>query len=674
MIRDSLGTYAPGPSDATNALRTVALSYTFTAEPSRFESICGPDLSDCASRASLVWQATQDHAEEHYDRTAACRFTTFLGYEWTQNTYLSNLHRNVIFRNSVVPPLPISYLDEETVEGLWAALESECLTGLVGCDVLTIPHNSNLSRGYIFAPVNGALPPAFPGFPEPPPSTPLTAADAAFRAAMEPVVELTQHKGDSECLPGLLTSDELCGYEKMNRIDLGAQFDPVTLPTYPFGPLAFVRNALKEGLLQEEILGVNPLQLGVIGSTDGHNATPGATREDDYTQLGHLGTADATPETQLSRLPLGGIEANPGGLAVVWAEENSRDALFEAMRRREVYATSGNRPIVRLFAGDLPKNLCARADLVEEGYTHGIPMGAETGPLRSNGSPRFAVLALKDPGVPGSPGAPLQRIQMIKGWIDGNGDAQEKVFEIAGDPDNDASVDPATCQTAGPGFDSLCTVWEDPQFDRSQRAFYYARILENPTCRWSTYLCNDLGVDCDDPSSVPQDFETCCDPQFPKIIQERAWTSPIFYRPEGIGHLKAKVKFGSRPGTDTLRLSATIGAVPSEFDLNNEDLTVTVSDNDEIYAATIPSGTMQEKTQGRKFIFKDKSGSLDGLKTVLFKVNGRGEGKLILKTIPLDLSNADQSDHMVNVKIQIGTYTASHTRLWQARGNQVESR
>jgi hypothetical protein len=130
----------------------------------------------------------------------------------------------------------------------------------------------------------------------------------------------------------------------------------------------------------------------------------------------------------------------------------------------------------------------------------------------------------------------------------------------------------------------------------------------------------------------------------------------------------------SRPGTDTLRLSATIGAVPSEFDLNNEDLTVTVSDNDEIYAATIPSGTMQEKTQGRKFIFKDKSGSLDGLKTVLFKVNGRGEGKLILKTIPLDLSNADQSDHMVNVKIQIGTYTASHTRLWQARGNQVESR
>jgi len=533
VLRGAIGTFAPGPGDATGAIVLFLRQYSFSLNPLHFAAVCGDDGERCRDRASLVWNTVREHAEEFYDRSAACRFTTFIGYEWTASTHLSQLHRNVVFRNADVPDLPISYVDEPLVEGLWAALREQCLDAAQGCDVLTIPHNSNLSQGYMFAPLNGAIGP-FPGEPDPPPPMALTAADAAARAAIEPIVELTQHKGDSECRAGLLSNDELCGYEKMKRIDLAALLDPETLPELPFGPLSFVRNALKEGLVQDELLGVNPLRLGVIGSTDSHNGTPGATREDDYRHWGHLGTGDATPQTLLSELPLGGIEANPGGLAVVWAEENSRDALFTAMRRREVYATSGTRPVVRFFAGDYDDDLCDRADFVERGYAGGVPMGGVLGPgdVPADG-PRFAVLALRDPGPENAPGTPLQLVQIVKGWVDQTGTAQEQVFDAAGDRDNGASVDLASCAPRGDGFDSLCTVWRDPEFDPAQRAFYYARVLENPTCRWSTMLCNDLGVDCSQPDSVPDEYETCCDPDIPRTIQERAWTSAIWYRPEG---------------------------------------------------------------------------------------------------------------------------------------------
>ena len=206
-------------------------------------------------------------------------------------------------------------------------------------------------------------------------------------------------------------------------------------------------------------------------------------------------------------------------------------ALFSAMLRREAYATSGPRPIVRFFGGwELDEGLCERADFAARGYAQGVPMGGVL-PERRSAAPRFAVFAQQDPGTSRHPGVPLQRIQIVKGWVDAAGVAQETTFEVAGDPDNGASVDLSSCQPQGSGFDSLCTVWEDPQFNPSERAFYYARVVENPTCRWHKHLCNDFGVDCGNPATIPPGFETCCDGSVPDTVQERAWTSPIWYQP-----------------------------------------------------------------------------------------------------------------------------------------------
>jgi hypothetical protein len=497
--------------------------------------------------------------------------------------------------------------------------------------------------------------------------SPLTAADATTRAGFEPLVEMMQHKGDSECRTGVDTTDELCGFEKLQRTTLFGASDP----GQPFAPMSFARNGLKQGLLEEERLGVNPFRIGFIGSTDTHNGTPGATEED--TWKGHIGLRDATPPYRLTRFAPGGIEANPGGLAVLWAEENSRDALFAAMRRREAYATSGNRPIVRFFGGRIPANLCGKAAFAELGYERGVPMGGEIGPVLGGNSPRFAVLAQKDAGTVDAPGTQLQRIQIVKGWIDGNGLAQEAVFDIAGDAGNGATVDTATCEVSGPGFDSLCAVWEDPQFDRTQRAFYYARVLENPTCRWSTRLCNDLGVDCSMPGSVPPEYETCCDPLFPKTIQERAWTSAIWYRPEAIARLRGKVRFGETPGSDKLTLKITLGTMPPEIDPVTTPLTVQVADDDEIYTVTIPPGTLTPRGTG--FAYDDPTGSLNGLRRVTLKTTRSGEVRLKLRTLAaLDLSAADTTSHMVHVGISAGAYRAEHQRRWRGKNGRLVGR
>src|SRR5439155_1300624 len=337
--------------------------------------------------------------------------------------------------------LPTSYMEQPTPQGLWATLQSQCLDGLPGCDVLAIPHNPNASGGLMFAPVNAD-------------GSPLTAADAAFRSSMEPLVEMNQHKGDSECRPGVQSTDEICGFEKLNRLQL---FSPVSDPNQVFPPLSYVRNALKEGLVQEQRLGVNPFKLGLIGSTDTHNSTPGATEEQDFGAYGHIGLRDhATPAFMLARVTPAGIEATPGGLAVVWAEENSRDALFAAIRRREVYGTSGTRPILRFFGGREANLRCRDPDFAATAYAGGVPMGGEIGPVRGGRSPRFGVLAFRDPGTPTAPGTPLQRVQIVKGWVDAGGQSHEKVFDVAGNPDNGAGVNTATCTPSGTGFDSLC--------------------------------------------------------------------------------------------------------------------------------------------------------------------------------------------------------------------------
>ncbi|MCK5769653.1 DUF3604 domain-containing protein [Algiphilus sp.] len=475
---------------------------------------CGLGGERCLEAAKTPWRDTQAAAEAFYDRSRDCAFTTFVGYEWTGAPLSNNLHRNVLFRSAAVPEQPPAYQEFPEPELLWAALDERCRDE-DGCDFLTIPHNSNLSAGLMFETVDKD-------------GNAYTAEVAAERRRNEPLAEIYQHKGSSECLntAGAGMQDELCGFEILPYNNLtGDRFGGFN--TGPPVPQDFLREALKEGLAQEAAIGENPFRYGFIASSDTHLATPGLVAEDGFP--GHGGAGMPAIDT----LPAGLtdlVEYSPGGLAVIWAEENTREALFAAMERREVYGTSGNRPVVRFFGGwDLPDNQCGSGDFAGIGYDRGVPMGAMLpGPPADAGAPAFAVAATRDPA---SGAEPLQRIQIVKGWIAG-GEKHEAVYEVAGDPTNGAGVDLQTCETRGSGFAQLCSVWRDPDFDPQQRAFYYARVVENPSCRWSHRQCVAAGIDCADPDGVPDAYAGCCDASIPDTIQERAWTSPIWYRPE----------------------------------------------------------------------------------------------------------------------------------------------
>jgi uncharacterized protein DUF3604 len=492
--------------------------YVYSSEHPKRYSFCGPDGAACREAGRGPWREIQDAAEAYYDRSSACRFTTFVGYEWTSMPGGDNLHRNVIFRNAVAQPYPTTYIETPTPEGLWQALDSECLSAGNGCDAIAIPHNSNVSNGRMFTATRSD-------------GSPITADDARTRARLETLVEVTQHKGDSECRAG--SEDELCNYEKLavaRMVDLsGRTRVPDVLP-----PLLYTREALREGLVIGQKLGVNPFRFGLIGSTDTHLGAPGMVDEDQF--RGHAaGTVNvrwgvpAFPDRP---------DFNPGGLAVFWAEENSRDALFAAMRRREAYGTSGPRITVRFFGGwDYPSDLCGSADFAARGYAGGVPMGGDLpATSRAAAVPRFAVWALRDPGGGGAPSTPLAKIQVVKGWAEG-GESHERVFDVVGNTGPAPDVDLATCKPA-PGADQLCRVWSDPDFDPAAPAFYYARVVENPSCRWNTYACHAAKVDCSNPDAVPRELAPCCDPAIPKSIQERAWTSPIWYSPAGAARIQ----------------------------------------------------------------------------------------------------------------------------------------
>lgn len=504
----------------------TAAYYLFNATAGlkvRHLGLCGDNDQRCLDAAIAPWQEMQEAAARHNDDSGDCAFTAFVGYEWTGLEGISggNLHRNVVFRSNDVPVLPISFIDEPEPEGLWRALDAHCAkpggnaseTDVQECGSLVIPHNSNISAGFMFPTRK-------------PDGTAFTSDYNRMRVRHEPVVEIMQHKGASECFyQSGVTADELCAFEQMPIDNIAGR------PNKPKPDTGFIREALTDGLLLANASGVNPFQFGFIGSTDTHLGAPGAAEEERF--LGHGGAGASARKEVQPGLP-DKLEYNPGGLAVLWAQENTRASLFEAMRRRESYATSGPRITTRLFAGwDFASDLCEAPDRVAKAYAQGVPMGAEMKPASSSdASPTFLVSAGQDAGTASSPGMPLQRIQIVKGWVDGKGKKRERVIDVAGDADNGAGVDIHSCKPHGEGFAQLCSVWTDAEFDPGQRAFYYARVVENPSCRWSQRQCVAAGVDCRNPDTVPEPFEQCCSDAHRPVIQERAWTSPIWYTPQ----------------------------------------------------------------------------------------------------------------------------------------------
>ena len=533
------GEIRPGVSDPNDVVGVWALNTLLRPNGAGpLQPLCSRPGVDCELSAVSIWKSIQAAAEANYDRSPDCKFTTFIGYEYTAQPQYANMHRNVIFRNDKVIATPISNI---TTHGphptvLWEKLRQNCLVGMPGCDVLTIPHNANVSGGMMFP-------------------DPANAAEARDRAFFEPLTEIIQHKGASECRwdriagMGVQTTDELCTFEQLLTDTLNTSAPAVPIDEFP--TRNFVRNVLKDGLaLAPKYGGTNPFKYGLIGSTDSHNGDPGNTVESTF--QGHGGVEDAPVAPLIDHFRTG-----PGGLAVVWAEENSRDSIFAAMRRKEAYGTSGTRPIVRFFGGwdykveDHP--LCRQRDQIKVAYAEGVPMGGDLPPRKGRKNPRFLVAAIKDPES-----ASLQRIQIIKGWVGADGKTHERVIGVAGSlTSRPSGVDTKTCKPLSGGFKGLCTVWEDKSFDPKQSAFYYARVLENATCRWSTMQCKAAGVD---PFASPRScqwqakianakalakgeivsgdtpFDNCCltesnDPFLERTIQERAWTSPIWYTP-----------------------------------------------------------------------------------------------------------------------------------------------
>lgn len=539
------------PQDVTFIFVEINGATAFPPDQAGYPELCGPEGVLCIDAGMEVWRDIAVRADGAYDTSDSCELTTFPGYEWSGGPAARNLHRNVIFKNGSVTELPYSYLDEPYAEGLWARLEDECTNADSLCDVLTIPHNSNLSEGIYFEDrmANGE---------------PFTEAYVEQRNRLEPVIEIYQHKGASECFPGETTSDELCGFEILPFSNLATTDQSVISEPDPQG---FLRYAYGEGMRHEVSLGTNPFEYGITAATDTHISAPGFVAEDDF--KGHGG---AGQPNRFLPPPQGFPDSeylSGGGLTAVWAEENAREAIFSAFRRKETFGTSGPRMVVRMFGGwEYPSDLCNADDLAQQGYDGGVPMGGRLGPRVGSGGPRFVVSARQD-----AQGAPLQRVQIVKGSL--AGDSYEvQVFDVAGG-NNGASVDLATCTPQGAGASDLCTVWEDPSFDPQARSYYYARVIENPTCRWSTRQCVDADVDCSewdfercqdlegtgardytcdccDPSAglnvafceeiepscdnaeeLPADEARCCVPRVETTIQERAWTSPIWYQPPG---------------------------------------------------------------------------------------------------------------------------------------------
>lgn len=463
---------------------------------------------ECYKASNSPWARYKKLADQYNEPGV---LTTFAGYEYTPVMEAGGSeHRNVIFNGENLPDHALSSFDIGSALELWRGLEDTCYGE---CDYITIPHNMNKGWGIYYSPwaLDGA---------------PYEAADWQLRNKREPIAEMYQVKGSSECALGLGSTDEECGFSQVLEPCKEGELSGCAFKT------SFARQGLKVGLELEQELGFNPLKFGMIGSTDTHNSNSGDTEEWDFP-----GKVGAMTSPAVRRQTMKGGDKpyqsilkfhTSGGLAAVWAEENTRDSIFSSMKRKEVYATSGTRITLRLFAGwGFDESVNEASDPVAMATQGGVPMGGELTTAADNTeSPTFFVWAGAD-----TLSTPLQRIQMIKGWIDAQGETHEQVQDIACSdglevdpvtmrcPDNGASVDVSSCKIeTEKGAPELMTAWKDPEFDRSQAAFYYVRVIQNPTCRWSTYDAIRLGVA---PST-----------EVPATIRERAWSSPIWIAPE----------------------------------------------------------------------------------------------------------------------------------------------
>ncbi len=476
-----------------------------------------------AEEFQTFWQEIIDAAEAYNDPG---NFTAVIGYEWTSTLGGNNLHRNVIYRDNgdkAQQLVPFTTDCSGNPEDLWDWMQA--YEDKTGGDVLAIPHNGNLSNGLMFAEIdlNG---------------NPLTKDYAKRRQLWEPIYEVTQVKGTSETHPEISTDEfadfEVAGWEEGN-LDMSflKPTDPEARKT--MFEHEYARPALKNGLKFEQSLGANPFKFGLAGSTDSHIAVS-AVEENSY--MGKFPNEAPSAERAAEDQGIGrlGWQYGASGFMGVWATENTRKALFDAMERREVYGSTGPRMMVRFFGGWDFTDSDLDLDLAEVGYDKGVPMGSDMNSIQEGKTPTFLVAALKD-----SLGANLDRIQIIKGWLDAEGNTHEKIYNVKGsdgrtpDPitgkltDVGNTVDTETATyTNTIGDEQLETVWEDPDFDLYQEAFYYARVLEIPTPRWTDYDKAFFGDDwC---AEAQAEDPTACD-DIPLILQERAYTSPIWYSP-----------------------------------------------------------------------------------------------------------------------------------------------
>jgi hypothetical protein len=468
--------------------------------------------------AKTAWTLITAAAEKY---NSPGRFTAFIGYEWTSVPGGNNLHRNVIFRDSKTladQVLPFSSYESEDVEDLWRWMDAyETKTG---GRMLAIPHNGNLSNGLMFDDVRFGA------------GTPIDRDYASRRARWEPLYEVTQMKGDGEAHPLLSPNDEFADFETWDKGGINSP-EPKTPDMLP---REYARGAYKRGLAYEAQLGVNPFKFGMIGSTDAHTALA-TTDESQY--FGKITVLEPAPsEDRFFELVAG--RTNPdnldieieawqvasAGLAAVWARENTREALFDAMARKEVYGTTGTRPVVRVFGGwDFEDGDQHRPDLVRLGYARGVPMGGDLTTAPAGKAPGFVIHAMKDPN-----NANLDRVQVIKGWLDADGKTHERIWDVAVSDGRTIGPD-GRCRTPvgstvnvadasytnAIGAASLAAFWRDTDFDPAQRSFYYVRVLEIPTPRWTTFDAKIF--DREMPEGAPAE------------IQERAYTSPIWYTP-----------------------------------------------------------------------------------------------------------------------------------------------